>query len=161
MRIVALRFLRGRSKTELYAAGDRFYEEFLKPITNQEVISIINEWRGEGLNLLIASATIDPVAQAVSKALNIPNWQSSMLEYDERDICTGRLAEDMLARKKQMLERKNHGGKFRSVITDNYSDADIIGQSDEAVLVQYRGKKNKWTEIINKSKHTKCRILEI
>lgn len=161
MRIAALRFLKGRSKTELYDSANKFYKEFLKPITNKSVIDIVEQWRDEDLHLVIASATIDPVAQAVSKALDIPCWQSSMLEYDKDGICTGRLKEDMLANKREMLERKSHGEHFHCVITDNYSDADIIERSDEAVLVQYRGYKNKWTEIIKKSKDTKCRILEI
>jgi len=161
MRMAALRFLRGRNKEELYAAADKFYEEFLKQITNGEVLKIVEQWRSNGLRLLIASATIDPVAQAVSKALDIPHWQSSILDYDENGICLGRLKEDMLAQKEKMLLLKNEGNDFTCVITDNYSDNDIIGRSEYAVLVQYDGKKNKWNNIIEKSKNTKCKILEI
>ena len=119
----------------------------------------LEEWRSQGKRLVLVSATIDCVAHAVSVYCGIPLFLSTELSYNNQ-VCTGRIKKDLLANKYSNIHRACGCSHFDRVITDNYSDLDIINKADSAVLIQYSKSKNKWLSLTNKIT-SKWQILEI
>lgn len=159
MRNVALRFLRGYTYEYLYKEADRFCYSYLDKRRNEQVFNLLEEWRNRGGKLVLVSATIDCVAHAVSAYCGIPLFLSTELGYNNQ-LCTGRIKKDLLAKKYQNIHFCLGSSHFDMVLTDNYSDLDLINKADKAVLIQYGKSKNKWLSLTDKIK-SKWQILEI
>ena len=151
--------LRGKTYEQLMLMANDFCKNFLFTKENSQVINIINKKRAEGYRLVIASATIDVIARAVASCYDIPEFFSTTLEYDANGVCAGNISNDFLSCKKRMLNDVGVAPPYAGVLTDNYSDVDIIRDSYEAYLVTYKMKKNKWTEIVSKNKYKLCKTV--
>lgn len=148
IRWFCIKHLKGYSEKQIQDMTKTYYDEFLSKKINTNVIEVIENQRKLGKILIIVSATLDCIAAEISNRLNIPMQYSSKLLYDN-GICTGRLAVDLLNGKLRVLEKEGYTGYFSGVITDNYTDVDIIEKSYTAYLVQYKDRKNKWPDLLN------------
>lgn len=81
-------------------------------------------------NILLVSATIEPVAKAIAEKLGGLNYLATTLEYQE-DICLGKIKDDLLGKKQHYF--KNEEIDF--IITDNESDLDLCKLAKEVVIV--------------------------
>ena len=164
IRPILLRNLEGVSHFQLKNMADEFYDKFLLPKKNNEVINIINQYRAEGYRLILVSATIDVIATVVAEKLAITEFISTNLEY-EKNICTGKILKDVYKNKQNILIQTGLLPPYAGIITDNYEDVTIIEQSKEPYLVSYRKtasqSKNKWREILSPQTYKRCKILNI
>ena len=73
--------------------------------------------------MYLATATLDPIADAVVKELGLTDMVCSRLEYNRDGICTGRLALDLSGRKWHSLSQliPSHDREL-VVYTDNPSN---------------------------------------
>jgi phosphoserine phosphatase len=152
--------LRGKTCEQLTLMAKDFCKNFLFAKENVQIINIINKKRAECCRLVIASATLDVIANAVAAYYNIPEYFSTTLEYDSNGVCTGHISKDLLSCKKAMLKAAGVVPPYAGVLTDNFSDCDIICESSEAYLVTYKMKKNKWAEMALINKFKSCRVVE-
>lgn len=151
IRYVLIRHLKGYSRTELSSMVKTFYNDFLKCRVNEQVIEIIEKKRKEGYKLIIVSATLDCISKEIANRLNIPIQFSSTLSYDTKGICKGILQQDLLGNKGESLQSIGLVGRFEGVITDNYSDLDIIKLSRYAYLIQNANRNFFWSSLVQKS----------
>ena len=157
MRRFLISHLAGYSKEELKKMATMFYDDYLSNVKNEAVFDIIEQKRKEGKSLVIVSATLDCISLIVSQKLNIAQQYSSVLKYDVDGICLGEFEEDLLGVKLKKIKSCGILPKYGGIITDNYSDIDLIEESDCPYLVQYENIKNKWDQImgdkLNKSEY--------
>lgn len=152
IRYILIRHLKGYSRTELSSMVKTFYNDFLACRINKQVIEIIEKKRKEGYKLIIVSATLDCISKEIANRLNIPIQFSSTLSYDSKGVCRGILQQDLLGNKGKSLQSIGMGGRFEGVITDNYSDWDIIKLSRYAYLIQNVNRNSFWPSLVQKNK---------
>lgn len=160
VRSLILRQLKGLSEQELKRMSNVFYDEFLEKRKNKDVFLIIDNLRDSGFTPVLASATIDPIADVVAEKLSIKDVISSMLLF-ENGVCAGKLRQDALASKDLLLSQLKIVPNYGCIITDNYSDSNLIEKSDTAYLIQYERSKNSWSEFLNEKTLLKCKYVKI
>lgn len=149
LRYWALTHLKGYTKEQLSSMSDIFYKEYLTKRTNKEATEIIERMKRENKELILVSATLDCIASAVSKNMNIPCVFSSKLAF-KNNKCLGRLQHDLLANKPNVLVDNKINPPYWGIITDNYSDMALIKKSQHVFLIQYSNKKNYWKHLSDK-----------
>lgn len=152
--------LKGEKEVHLKFMADMFCKNILKKKENLNVIRIIKEKKKEGSVPVIVSATIDVIAQAVASNYNIPFCFFTELEYDKGRTCLGRIKNDLLSNKEKALKKAAINPPYACIITDNYSDSDLINNSLTAYLIS-KGNKNKWSSFIKKEKLEQCKIVKV
>ncbi len=145
-RILALRFLKGYNKDILSKYADDFVNTFLSSRKNIEVIQSLEALKSQGKNIVIMSATIDVVAQAIAKSLKIDSYKSSLLKYDG-SICQGKLIQDLLGNKTAYLDEQT---QIAAVYTDDLSDANILELAKEKNIIIYRRTAKKWSKLLKR-----------
>ena len=149
LRYWALTHLKGYTKEQLSPMSDIFYKEYLTKRTNKEATEIIERMKRENKELILVSATLDCIAFAVSKNMNIPCVFSSKLAF-KNNKCLGRLQHDLLTNKLNVLVDNKINPPYWGIITDNYSDMALIKKSQHVFLIQYSNKKNYWKHLSDK-----------
>lgn len=154
IRKFAICHLKGLKREDIADMAEKFYEVYLKDKINHNVVKIIEEQRSKGLMLVIVSATLDCISSVVAKKLNIDIQFSSQLAYDN-NICQGFLQTDLLGSKLMVLKENGFIPPYYGIITDNYSDIDVIQCSDLAFLIQYSDARDKWVALGETTKNCK------
>lgn len=123
--------------------AEEFYDEVLESEKNQSIFRFFENTD----NKLLLSASIDPVVNVIAKRLNCVA-KSTLLKYNQNDICLGEILEDLKGNKLSKIE----GDRIIKVFTDNFDDIDIINKSEKAYLIYPNQKrKNRWDGVVNKS----------
>lgn len=149
-RRVAISFLKGERRSEIYSDVEHFYQEVLVYRQNEEIIKKVNAFNNlEEYDVVLVSATLDCIAEVVAGHLGIKKYYASELAYLE-NMCEGRIVTDYLS-KKNMLFLGKH--KPFVVITDDLSDKNIIDLSVEAIVVAYPSKLKKWMTLKTSCSH--------
>ncbi len=146
-RHIALKHLKNKSKSDLLHQTGRFYEEILQNKVNKQVLQLIEDYRQKGYTLVLASATLDFIAQTIAEKLHIENYISTDLEYQEGKF-TGRVIAGRLGHKLKALTEIGFTPPYQTTITDNYSDVDILRESDRKIIVVSESGKQRWDKII-------------
>lgn len=160
IRRYAISKLRGYTNQQLSEMTAKFYDEFLSLVINDKVIGFIEKKRQEGAKLIIVSATLDCISKEVATRLNIETQYSSELDY-KNGVCQGKLKNDLLASKLSMLRLLEVDLDNYEVVTDNYSDSDIISKAKRAYLIQYNDKPNKWFRYLDENILKKCEVIRV
>lgn len=150
-RIIALRFLKGYSRLQLSEGADMFYESYLMKHLNDNVVDTIKVLRiNPSCNVLIASATIDVVAEVIARKMQINTWYSSELCYVD-GICQGKLSKDLLG-KKNVFIQEIQNQTIDSVYTDDFTDIPLQKEARQKNIVVYTKTDKKWKKIVKKMK---------
>ena len=150
-RIIALRFLKGFSRLQLSEGADMFYESYLMKHLNDNVVDTIKVLRiNPSCNVLIASATIDVVAEVIARKMQINTWYSSELCYVD-GICQGKLSKDLLG-KKNVFIQEIQNQTIDSVYTDDFTDIPLLKEARQKNIVVYPKTDKKWKKIVKKMK---------
>lgn len=114
-RIYAISCLKGKSREFLYDSA----ETYVVYLVNDKTISRVFEQFLLAETKFLASASLDPVIASLSSYFNVSGYASSVLEYDDQGICTGRLAYDLKGNKHKIVKGLN----AESMYTDNIDDS--------------------------------------
>lgn len=146
-RIIALRFLRGYSREQLLSEADTFYDTYLMKHPNSYVLDKIREIQADNsCDLLIASATIDVVAEVIANRLQIKEWHSSELCYKD-GICQGKLSKDLLGKKKEVVGNIL-GCSVDSMFTDDFTDIPLLKSAKQKNIIVCPKTFKKWKKIV-------------
>ncbi len=148
LRCLLIRHLKGYSKTQLQDMAHEFYQEYLETVINEPVIDIIEEKRAAGVRLVLVSATLDVIAKEVAEKLRIKDVFSSQLSYDEHNVCLGKLQIDLLGKKITSLNSSDIVEPYYGIITDNFSDLELIKKSEHSYVVTDKQYQNKWKSLL-------------
>lgn len=148
-RMMAVRFLKGMTIKQLEEAVDIFYSDWLVLRSYEAVHSLVDGYRQEGKTVVIVSATLDVIARKVAKSLGVSEWYSTSLGVIDGH-CTGKIQVDLLSRKLPFLKSQRVFPPFYATITDNFSDLDLINQSNNAVIVSNQNHQAKWQQFLRR-----------
>lgn len=157
MRRELIKILKGHSHEELIQRAEVFYQKYLLNKRNLKCFELINYYRANNARLILVSATLDFIALKVSEKECIPDYIATTLSYTN-GVCDGKIKNDLLRGKVDMAVKETQNNNF-DVLTDNYTDCDIINISSHAYLVQYANKKNKWYKYLCSETLNKCEQL--
>jgi phosphoserine phosphatase len=147
-RALAVKWLRGFSKDQLKDMALLFYDNFLISRIQAEVIHKMNTFKDRGNTLILVSATLDFIAKEVAHRMAIPEYYSTQLKYNTKDYCSGKIKVDLLKRKQYFLDKNGIRPPYQTVITDNFSDMDLIKNSTESIIICSLNKKKKWERLL-------------
>lgn len=148
-RIIALRFLKGYSRLQLLEGADMFYETYLIKHLNDYVVGKLKElYVNPSCNVLVASATIDVVAEVIARKMQIKKWYSSELCYLD-GICQGKLSKDLLGKKIDLVQEIQNL-TIDAVFTDDFSDIPLLKEASQKNIVVYPKTDKKWKKIVKK-----------
>lgn len=156
-RVLAVRFLKGIPVKQLEDAVDVFFTNWLVLQSYETVHSLVEGYKKEGKNIVIVSATLDVIAKKVAQSLGVIEWYSTSLEVIN-GRCTGKILVDLLSRKLAFLKSQQVLPPFYATITDNFSDLDLIVQSDHAVIVTNQDHQAKWQQLLKQ--HAAVRYIQ-
>lgn len=128
--------LKGVMVKDLKQWAMEFYDDFLIYKIQQRALDILNENRNQ--EIVIASSTIHPIAQVIAKKLGIQNYVATQLEILD-GICTGRIKYEISGSKYDELIKNFHSYKLKIslVLTDNFSDIDLVSEAKEKIAICY------------------------
>lgn len=159
-RILALKFLKGRMRDELLIHARQFVADILSAKEHECIISIVREEiKRSPDKVWLVSATIDVVAEAVALSLGCKHFCSTQLEY-EGGVCTGRIIQDLLGRKLDLLKRAGLADHIQVFYTDDLSDADLLAVAACKGIVTHAKTKKQWTTTINLRQWTNITLFE-
>jgi len=142
--------MKGLHKSFLYTEAHSYVVDRLAKSANSEVLRAIEQTKQDGYPIYLATASLDPIAYAVTHLLRLDGVVCSRLHYRTDGVCTGRLAEDLLgdkwARLSLLLPR--HPQDF-ILWTDNAEDSDLMA---EASRIHFLGDKTKIAASVDPAK---------
>ncbi len=140
-RILYIKNLAGKTRTELYMLALKYHDNVLCNVKIPVVHELILKNR-DVFDYKLCSASLDIIISAVVERNDIfsKKYISSKLEYDKNDICTGKLAYDLLGKKATEFNSPDW------VITDNISDLELIKKSKKSTVVSKRKNINFWAQ---------------
>lgn len=141
-RSAALRTLAGVPYARVLEAVDP-YLDGLAPRAIAPAMARLERHRAAGDRLLLASATLDPIAQRVAERLGFDDVVASTLEV-EGGVCTGRWADDVRGRKLAALRARVGRVEPFVVVTDNEDDGDLIAEAEHATAVVGPRDEQRW-----------------
>jgi len=144
-KLLAIRYLKGFSKNKLYELGVIYYEQELKNLQISKTHNMLNKLKKEGAEIILVSSSLDPVVKCIAACLKV-KYFSSQLEY-KNNICTGKIKKDLTGKKQDVLFELKKVNAYESVgvISDNYSDLDLLKTADEKWVVLTSNKtRKKW-----------------
>lgn len=140
-RALLIRGLRGISREVLYHEAQEYVRGLIPEYLNSRVVQTIREREKPGTRLCLATASLDPIAEAVAQHFDFFCIVSSKLQFRD-GICTGRLEYDARGKKWESLRRHFAGiDEILEVvaITDNPEDVDLRNHATEFYWVSPQG----------------------
>lgn len=149
-RILAVKYLKGYHKDELLKAANNFYENLLSTKKNTIIHNELNEKLNDKTStVILASATLDFIAETIAQKLNCPTFYSTSLIYDNKGYCKGSIKDDLLGRKLKKLSGK-YQRPFEEVYTDDISDISLLINSQKQYIISYPKTIYRWKKIIKR-----------
>jgi Phosphoserine phosphatase len=136
---IAVSLFKGKKVEEVEEWTKSFYDNFLSkkiiPQTNELLKSFGKE------QIVLASSTIEPVARIIASRLGLQNYVATALEVSSGRY-TGKILSELSGRKLEALKEKfmKDGRKLAVVISDNFSDKDLMLSSEKKYAVCYNEK---------------------
>ena len=149
-RKIALLFLKGIERKQLYQMVEWYYDGFLKSKENSEIINRLRSYLSDSENrVILLSATIDPVAKIISRSLGCVEFYSTELEYED-GICEGRIRQDLLGGKITVLHSLGITDRVDDFYTDDFSDDKVLDIAKQKHIIVYEKYRKRWENIIKK-----------
>jgi len=140
--------LRGLPKSFLYEQADAYVRDRLARLSNPEPLSAVVRAQSLGIPVYLATASLDPIAVAVTNQLKLDGAVYSRLGYDRHGRCTGLIALNVAGKKLAHLRRMLPESQLReaAVYTDNVEDVDILRTAQHPHFLGERGDLSKLSE---------------
>jgi HAD superfamily hydrolase (TIGR01490 family) len=133
----------GARKEDIIRMAEEFADKEIRDGLRPGAWKALEQHRANGDEIVIASAAVCVIVDAIARRLNVPHWVSTEMKWED-----GRLAADFetencygpakLTRVKSLFAQYPELKQNHTVITmysDSYSDIEILRYSDKAVAV--------------------------
>jgi phosphoserine phosphatase len=119
----------GLSREYLYSRAEQYVEDRIERFGNPVVLRAIREAQSVGTPVYLATASLDPIAHAVTRQLGFTGVVCARLRYcGKNKLCAGVFAWDTTGKKLKNLQTivplllLQHA----TVYTDNWEDVDLL-----------------------------------
>ena len=136
-----LKTLEGYEKSTLEELANLFYDEFLIFKEKNEVMALLERYKHE--KIILMSASVDPVINVIAKNLNVEAVSSKLEFIDNKS--TGLLEYNLTG-----IKHLQVNNPVSLIVTDNFSDINLIKLADTAVIISKAKDKNKWRVLLNR-----------
>lgn len=124
-----------------------FVSKILINKKNSVIYQLLNEALKNDAKIILVSASISPVVNAISQSLNVNAYISSELEVNKEKRFTGRISEDIQGRKLEVLKNKEIVlGNVVTIATDNLEDFSLIQFCNHALIVSKQRRVQYWKQ---------------
>ena len=140
---MAVHLFKNKSTQEVRNWATSFLKEYLQGREIHESLSYLHQYKSE--NIILVSSTIYPVAETIAAYLNIDHFIATELEIVNSKY-TGRIKHEISGSKLSALHEKYSPEKFEieMVITDNFSDKELMDKSKKKLAVCYDNRQEKF-----------------
>ncbi|XKM13830.1 hypothetical protein RCS94_01315 [Orbaceae bacterium ac157xtp] len=128
IRNIHIKTLSNLTLIQLDNAADSFVENYLNKKKITDVHNILKSF--DSNDIILVSATIEPIAKAIAKKLGCLKYIATTLMYDNGK-CTGVIKDDLLGNKQDYFKDKT----IDLVVTDNKSDVELCKLAKESIIV--------------------------
>lgn len=128
IRVLHVSSLKNRTKKELEKDAELFVDNYLEDRKITEVHNKLKEFSKD--EIILVSATVEPVAKAISQKLGNVKYMATTLKYQD-DICLGIIKDDLLGNKQNYFKDSN----VDFIITDNKSDLPLCKTAKDVIIV--------------------------
>ena len=138
-RASAVGLMKGYEKQLIEAEASSFLEDVLEKVKIMESFDVLNDSKAAGFKVILASNSIEPVVRTIAEKLEVEYISTSLKVKDGK--YTGAVLEEMTGAKH--LKLKKAGVLDFNVVTDNYSDFQLVKQAKrkKVVIVNEEDKK--------------------
>jgi len=137
-RNLLLHLLKGIPRDRLKNLADSWVKNELPQYAQPKTHHLLQKSRSEGHKIILASASIDVIVEAIAQSLDV-EFVSSVLETNASGILTGRLSLDAKGKKEHLLADVIEEAEHLTVITDNESDLKLLRRADRRVIILRKG----------------------
>lgn len=119
-----------------YEVINKLAADFVEELNEKRISStnnLLDEYRRKGYTIVLASATIEPLARAIAKKIGVDYFSSEVEFVNEQ--CSGKLNRDLLFFKKEALLHLIKKSENIVIVTDNFTDLELIQVSDYCHIV--------------------------
>lgn len=129
--------LRGLHSEVLRDCAVAYARDCLTQHNNPIVLRAVQQARASGAKIILATASLDPIAAAFCDILQLDGFVSARLAFDSRNVCLGFLAQDTTGQKlKYVCEQFGTNIRDRfDVFTDNSEDVDLMTAAQQAYFI--------------------------
>lgn len=140
---IAVSLFRNRSPQQVRTWANSFLEEYLHGREIPQSLSYLNQYNPD--DIILVSSTIYPVAETIADYLKISHFIATELEIVDSKY-TGKIKQEIRGKKLSALEKKLGGKNFEieMVITDNFSDRELMNSSKKKLAVCYDSRQEKF-----------------
>jgi phosphoserine phosphatase len=140
---IAVSLFKNRSPEEVRRWASSFLKEYLQGREIDESLACLQEYRPE--DIILVSSTIYPVAEIIADYLKINQFIATELEVVDFKY-TGKIKQEISGAKLSALSKKFDTKDFEieMVITDNFSDKELMNKSKKKMAVCYDGRQEKF-----------------
>ena len=140
---INLRLLKGMTEDKLNSLAVDFVSEYLGDRRINKTFELVGQARSDGLAVVLASSSIEPVVAAVSRDVGADGYLSTTLEY-ENGFFTGRIADEILGRKLDILRMRFENADLAYAVSDNVSDKELLSSAKDSIAVTHHDSKRKF-----------------
>ena len=135
-RSCGLRYLKGKSRSELEALAEQFYQEYLTSRRIEPVWQLLPK-----TNIVIVSGTLDIIAETVARHIGADAFYATEMVYDANDF-TGKFNDLLLTKSSAIPHYDNY-----DIITDNLTDSELVRKAHKATIIAYNNR-NRWAALL-------------
>lgn len=150
-RYIMLQFIRGKSKSELGQLMENYYRSFLSERKIKSVWEELSRLRHQGYTLILASATLDFIAEYIASVNNIDFVFSTKLNYSSEIFC-GTIKNNLYGKKDKIILSFCDPAAVKMVITNDMSDIKLISISESALIVSENSQTANWKKLLKTHK---------
>lgn len=125
-KLESAKFLTGYSQDELEKLANQFYNDVLVKNKIKPVLELLQFYRQNQYQIVLVTATFDPIAKVIAKKLDANDYICTNLIY-QNNICIGKYEKDILNHKLAMIGEKYNLTNSESVFySDNKQDIPLL-----------------------------------
>ncbi|WP_143961594.1 HAD-IB family phosphatase [Litoribacter populi] len=137
--------LKGAPKEEVALEAEKFVKEILCSKKIDRVHEVLKSASCEKKEIILISASIDPVVKAIADELGVSSFICSTLDVDAKGCYTGKFSIDIKGKKAGFaFENGCIQSEFTTVFTDNKDDIDLIELCETSFVISKRQNVNYW-----------------
>lgn len=124
--------LRGMDRERLMSEAEAYVDHAIGSLGRTRLLGELSRHLAAGGRLILASATLDPIATAFANRLGAHGVVSSRLSYGDDGRCRGSLQEDLTGRKWPAIQPliRSMNASHVTLHTDNGEDLDVMQHAD-------------------------------
>jgi phosphoserine phosphatase len=145
-------YLKNESYDRISTNAINFVRDFLEKKQNRVIHEILLKAQSEKKEILLVSASIHPVVEAIAISLGVKNFLATTLSKNHQNQYTGQITDDLKGNKlKSLIKYHFNFSQSLTIFTDNLDDLQLIEKCEKAIIVSKRRTINFWRS--NMSNH--------